>query len=755
MTASADSNNSEKPDSQAVNSFAARRSLGAVRLAWTLAWLGAVAVVFTLVPLYIGNEAPYYWSDFNYYEWATRQSLISMLNSPITYPLLLLFSANLTHNLFFTAPLVFLMLALGDTRVGFVESVSLVYFLPFVMLLARMGAELFKSLPGKRWPFILTITCLLIPPLWAPLLRGYPDYCAALALIWCVHLYFQNRALTSLRSKLKIGFFLALAVLLRRYFAYEGIAFVIAMVADQYLLKKAEAKVSGRPLTVRLKDSLISLLEIGATGATTVIALGFPFLLNVTRHNYHALYESYHVSLPDSLGYFYQAYGPVLIIASLAGYALALKLDILNRANLRFVTMFYGLGAVFWLLGPNELGTHYTLYFTPLIATGLMSLVVSLARSNKMALAATIPLYAYLFFNLYICLLPAKQLAKLGIEPAIPAMLSNGGSPANEPGQFFSANYGPWQRTDRMALHNIVTDMRATIQANQDSNLAATMAQFSQTERRGLVYVAATSNLLTGEVLRNAERELYGKFGDIIAWAELPCVDSKDSYALERLLGASYVVLPSKAQFFIAPKEEDILTAILQCFKEKWPLANDFKKCEGVPVQTLDDGVAVTVYERVQPTSIKSAALTLGLMRKYIKERPGSQPQWISTGTLSEICYDLKRKDFQFRLNAPRERSLEGEQRYLLYSDELPESFVLEGTVVKKDVAADLAVDCIQLDAEGNQIVSQQIALKDPRTRIKLELERGRTAYLALVLDRAANVEDGTIIFENMQLRKP
>jgi hypothetical protein len=120
---------------------------------------------------------------------------------------------------------------------------------------------------------------------------------------------------------------------------------------------------------------------------------------------------------------------------------------------------------------------------------------------------------------------------------------------------------------------------------------------------------------------------------------------------------------------------------------------------------------------------------------------------------LSEICYDLKRKDFVFRLNAPRERSLEGEQRYLLYSDPLPETFVLEGTIVKKAVPTDLAIECVQLDAEGNQIVSQQVALTGEHTKIKLELDRGRTAYLALVLDRAANVEDGTIIFENMQIQ--
>jgi len=723
--------------------------------------LSATALTLWIVRNYVGLEAPYYWSDFNYYEWACRISLNAMIDSPITYPLLLVSSATLSHNLFFTAPLAPLMAVLGDNRTGFIESVSLAYFIPFVALLADLGRKLFQPrVTANKWLYLIfTVLCLAIPPLWAPLLRGYPDYSAAMAILWCVHLYFSNRDLAQEKSNYALGFFLALAVLLRRYCAYEAIAFVLVLLIDQYLRLKS---LNG------LKAKFMPFMQIALAGTVTTCALGFAFLVNVTRHNYHALYESYHVSLLHALSYFGSSYGLILLLASVSGTLLACKAKLWQWENFRFVAMLYGISCLFWLLGPNELGTHYTLYFTPLVAMGLFALAVMLttaseatnsgssfdadAKSSALKFTAAAVLAAFLGLNFLLSLNPAKFGRAIGIKQFAPGMLSFVESEAEPVGYLFSANYGPWQRSDRSALHNLVTDFRAAI-ASEDPNLRGRMHQAKLSEKRGLVYVAAFSNILNAEALRNAERELYGKYGDTISWSELPCVDSKDEYALERLLGASYVVVSDKGQYFIAEKEQDILTAVLLCFKEKWPLAQDFVVSKKIKPEVLDGGLVATVYERVRPTALKEAALTLAKMRDFIKERPGSQPSWITTGTLSEICYDLKRQNFEFKLAVPREKCLEGERRYLLYSDKLPDAFVLQGEIVKKGIPVPLAVECVQLDQEGNQIVSQQIVLKDERTPLKLTLERGRTAFLALVLDRSADGENGSVIFEKLKVK--
>ncbi len=73
--------------------------------------------------------------------------------------------------------------------------------------------------------------------------------------------------------------------------------------------------------------------------------------------------------------------------------------------------------------------------------------------------------------------------------------------------------------------------------------------------------------------------------------------------------------------------------------------------------------------------------------------------------------------------------------------------------MVKEGVPIALAVECVQLDAEGHQVVSQQFALKENKTHLKLELVRGRTAYLALVLDKSADGETGSVSFEKLTVK--
>src|SRR5437868_415561 len=87
----------------------------------------SIPLLLPLVYWYVGQEAPCYWSDFNYYEWATRFSISQLAQSPSTYPFLLLTSVSLQHNLYFTVALVPFMAALGGDRAAYVASILLVY----------------------------------------------------------------------------------------------------------------------------------------------------------------------------------------------------------------------------------------------------------------------------------------------------------------------------------------------------------------------------------------------------------------------------------------------------------------------------------------------------------------------------------------------------------------------------------------------------------------------------------------------------
>jgi hypothetical protein len=173
---------------------------------------------------------------------------------------------------------------------------------------------------------------------------------------------------------------------------------------------------------------------------------------------------------------------------------------------------------------------------------------------------------------------------------------------------------------------------------------------------------------------------MFGLNSDIVEWHELPVVDSKDSFPVETLLGCQYILIPSENQYFVAPQGQKILASVKACFDEKWPLAQDFKELP--QTFALDRGLKVTVYERIRPSSAATAALTLTKMKAFVGEEPGSQPMWITTGLMSEICYDKKRSQWQFPLGIYRPGLFEGEIRYLLYCHDLPPSFTLSGKLI-------------------------------------------------------------------------
>src|SRR5208283_2236949 len=107
-------------------------------------WPAALAIFVALVIVrqYVRIETPCYWSDFNYYEWATRFSGSQLAFSPLNYPLLLLLSVKMQHNLYFTVPLVPLMAALGGGRFAYVASTTIVYLLPLAYVIARLARTL-------------------------------------------------------------------------------------------------------------------------------------------------------------------------------------------------------------------------------------------------------------------------------------------------------------------------------------------------------------------------------------------------------------------------------------------------------------------------------------------------------------------------------------------------------------------------------------------------------------------------------------
>src|SRR5262249_37174477 len=146
-------------------------------------------------------------------------------------------------------------------------------------------------------------------------------------------------------------------------------------------------------------------------------------------------------------------------------------------------------------------------------------------------------------------------------------------------------------------------------------------------DNRKPVYVAASSPNLNDDLLWHANRVLHedvlsygsGHFWDsrhlnILHW--VPLADSRDTYPLDKLMAAEYVVVATPFQCHPHPEEQKVVQVVVNAFTEPWPFARDFVRLP--ETFTVGDGVQVAVYRRQRPTSLATAIQTLKAMEEFI-----------------------------------------------------------------------------------------------------------------------------------------
>jgi hypothetical protein len=145
---------------------------------------------------------------------------------------------------------------------------------------------------------------------------------------------------------------------------------------------------------------------------------------------------------------------------------------------------------------------------------------------------------------------------------------------------------------------------------------------------------------LTSSMVRSAEYLLYPDDDRVLNTLPTPEVDSRDSYPLEEMLEAQYVVVPSRLPAYssnptqnpavgewLPNQENDVVNVVFDAFTQNWEFAQDFQR---LPTEfQFENGVVVSIYQRLRPTSLATTVRTLHAMQQKIGERPGSQGNWI------------------------------------------------------------------------------------------------------------------------------
>jgi hypothetical protein len=434
--------------------------------------------------------------------------------------------------------------------------------------------------------------------------------------------------------------------------------------------------------------------------ALGVLVFASPVVYLILNNEYQVLYTSYEESLPTLVRYFGGHFGYSGWLVLVAGFSAWSLAPDFRHAGVRRISLFGGLSLAIWAAFPKETGIPFTTHFLLLLALGQALLFWScqLYLEGRQRIFCQAVLISVLVVNFL------SQLTVLG---AFDYPLRS----------LFAEALLPLVRDDYAEFTHLLDTLRTT-------------------DRQGwMIYVVSSSEVLNQDLLRQAESQIYGPENVALAVFPSPDIDSRDTYPLEGLLQAGIVLVANPFQSELGTDEQEVVKVALDAFNENWEIAGDF---ELLPRRfNLGEGVVVSLYQRLRPTSLETALLTLRRFQQQIHPKPGNQLDWIlldSTGTGWINKNADQTVDLGFGGN--------GAASYI-YFGSLPERIELAaGVHILMDQSSSCTVPSMRLaglDIHGSEINHTETDLPGrDQSQVSLTLDRENAAYLRLDLSGQA-----------------
>jgi hypothetical protein len=564
-------------------------------------WLDAsllallVIVVVGVSRTYVSAETwLYYWDQAVHQDivWNTAQAFGDSWRAGL---ISVARSFNNDYNALFAIPFIPFMRRLGDSRLTFVTALSVVCLCPLALSFGVLATRLVSG--SRRAVFWTGVwIALLVPITWVPTLRGFPDALPASLVVLALSIVLSERGLERLRGAALCGGLLAMAAILRRHFAYAGLA-LFETVALYGLVRVVVRLPAGRE---RWREDarvvLLWLVVAGAVAGGVLLTIGYGFARRVLAFDFGALYQGYENAISFVLRSFLTPYGWSSLIAAAAGLLLSPLASVAERGRVAFLTLFAAVSGLQWLLVVRQVGENYTLHFTPFVVAGLLMLGWSLWRLSRPRWRAALATLGCLW------LLSNAVLALSTLKIAEDAVWR----------PLLAAQWEPLRRCDYNAI----------------LNLARFLGENGPQDAR--VYVAASSHIINPDIVRHADWADLGRRPGKLAVLRVPEVDTRDEYPVGALVGADMVVTAEPAQYHLPVDEQTTVRVAHDIFAQGVAVARDF--CRLPPTFPFVDGVAVSVFKRVRPTALDTALETLRIVQEYIPRRPAMQTDWVSIG---------------------------------------------------------------------------------------------------------------------------
>lgn len=267
----------------------------------------ALSLLFLIISLlitsfissyYVSIEHNIYFWDSNGY-WRFWQQFGNAVSENAASSAIRLISSvrNEDYNLLPVAIISPFYIFFGGSRLVYILSISLAYLLPvsilFSMLLRQVTQD--KSVYWKALTLFLPLTFVAF---WAPTLRGYPDICGIIFIIYAV--YFSNTNDFSLQLNLKKAIFFGAVMLapflFRRWYAYTVVSLYISLPVLNYYFHN-----EGSHSLHKIKRIISFFFVSGSVSVFLSLMMQWNLLKRIATTDYSFIYSAYQSSVKSSL----------------------------------------------------------------------------------------------------------------------------------------------------------------------------------------------------------------------------------------------------------------------------------------------------------------------------------------------------------------------------------------------------------------------------------------------------------------------
>jgi hypothetical protein len=272
-----------------------------------------IGLITIITFTYISNEKTFYPWDYANYSDKLERLNDKWTISPLKVAERVIDSLG---NDYTDVPSLFVLpfrLLLGSSRFAFILGLAFVYLLSFSLMMGYLAIHLIAA-PNLYVFWSTAFLTVLIPTVWVPILRGYPDIGSVAIIAFAMTIHWKDFRLKHTKTVLLIAGLISASVFFRRHFAYSFRAYFFAIIAD--IIWFYLSSFNKNRLSYILKLSLIQSKRI-IFFALMFVVFSPVLVFKSIFINYRLLYASYEVSILDSLSYYSASYG--LLIWILAG----------------------------------------------------------------------------------------------------------------------------------------------------------------------------------------------------------------------------------------------------------------------------------------------------------------------------------------------------------------------------------------------------------------------------------------------------